>query len=922
MAFLEDDESQPQGSQTVSAQPMTTGGAGGAYGNTTVAPGGMRPMQAAPPSDSSGTGWTNIQSYLNANQSQAAGMGQQIANNVNTQAQNAQTGVNNLSQNFASQVGQATTNYDPNQVNNDISAALGMTSGSTFNPSYVSNFSNFANASYIGPTNLDQENNYGTVSNNLNNALNTLSETGSEAGRDQLLQAQYGNDSANGYTQGENALDQGLVEGSEAAQKDLSNVASNWSGLGDSLNNANTQGLAGVTQARGTDAATRQAAAAALGQYGSYTAPAATGQAGTYSGGSGALGTFGQGLYNNFSKDLGAYTGAQGQIASSEATDNWTPELSTLGLNPNMNTYGVKLNANQNYIKMNGVAPTLANASSADNYAQQAALDQLAGALPGGAASVGGSGLLTPAESAQAGTGDGVNGGPLYGLTTGSSGTNSLFQQDVENAQSLYDSGQPLQNAVTSYFGSLPTHYQPTISSWNPSTGNADISYQTYVGLGQRNPATIVDPIDTIPGTPGYANPNIGITTPLPNLDYNTIFSYPLDPSIMDGSPGALAASAPWQTMENMRYSTLADPNASGPATTSSSGSHIAGTPLSRIAMAFGGFPTPGGKGLVPADKLLKEHIVAVPSEPGVPAIPAAHAPLPRLPHFAEGGKVPVKYPVHNEIAAKESLERVNKSGSDMEKNVVRRQVAARYPHLARGGDVLDTTARKDIATKNFAIPSQRKYPIENIDHARNALARVSEYGTAAQKKEVRDAVHEKYKSLATGGDVLTEAKRNKIPTKEFAVPGERKYPIENIAHARNALARVAQFGSPAEQAQVRKAVAARYPSLMADGGEAKPLHDWSNVLALVKTPPDQTQPYKAGGKVPKEPWMNIGDSMRAAGGKVPGTPKVDHNSYSNDGVAARLSSGEIVLPLSVTQSKDPVKAAAEFVANLLKKGK
>jgi hypothetical protein len=34
---------------------------------------------------------------------------------------------------------------------------------------------------------------------------------------------------------------------------------------------------------------------------------------------------------------------------------------------------------------------------------------------------------------------------------------------------------------------------------------------------------------------------------------------------------------------------------------------------------------------------------------------------------------------------------------------------------------------------------------------------------------------------------------RNKLPAKEFGLPKERKYPVEDKAHARNAKARAAQ---------------------------------------------------------------------------------------------------------------------------------
>jgi hypothetical protein len=47
-----------------------------------------------------------------------------------------------------------------------------------------------------------------------------------------------------------------------------------------------------------------------------------------------------------------------------------------------------------------------------------------------------------------------------------------------------------------------------------------------------------------------------------------------------------------------------------------------------------------------------------------------------------------------------------------------------------------------------------------------------------------------------------------------FALPSKRKYPINDIAHARNALARVAQHGTPSEKRRVRAAVVRKYPSL------------------------------------------------------------------------------------------------------------
>ncbi len=61
---------------------------------------------------------------------------------------------------------------------------------------------------------------------------------------------------------------------------------------------------------------------------------------------------------------------------------------------------------------------------------------------------------------------------------------------------------------------------------------------------------------------------------------------------------------------------------------------------------------------------------------------------------------------------------------------------------------ILTTKGRKRIVPGNFAIPGKRKYPIHDIAHARNALARVAQHGTPEEKRKVRAAVYRKYPSL------------------------------------------------------------------------------------------------------------------------------------------------------------------------------
>jgi hypothetical protein len=60
----------------------------------------------------------------------------------------------------------------------------------------------------------------------------------------------------------------------------------------------------------------------------------------------------------------------------------------------------------------------------------------------------------------------------------------------------------------------------------------------------------------------------------------------------------------------------------------------------------------------------------------------------------------------------------------------------------------------------------------------------------------------------------LSSERRKELPKKEFAEPGARKYPIPNVSHARNALARVSEFGSPSVKAAVRAEVHRRFPGI------------------------------------------------------------------------------------------------------------
>lgn len=66
--------------------------------------------------------------------------------------------------------------------------------------------------------------------------------------------------------------------------------------------------------------------------------------------------------------------------------------------------------------------------------------------------------------------------------------------------------------------------------------------------------------------------------------------------------------------------------------------------------------------------------------------------------------------------------------------------------------DLSDSASRKKLNKSSFAVPEQEKYPIPDIEHARNALARVAQHGSESERKQVRAAVEKKYPSLKKDG--------------------------------------------------------------------------------------------------------------------------------------------------------------------------
>lgn len=71
----------------------------------------------------------------------------------------------------------------------------------------------------------------------------------------------------------------------------------------------------------------------------------------------------------------------------------------------------------------------------------------------------------------------------------------------------------------------------------------------------------------------------------------------------------------------------------------------------------------------------------------------------------------------------------------------------------------------------------------------------------------------------------LTSKQRNALPASDFAGP-DRSYPVNDMSHARNALARASQNAGPALKAHIQSKVKKKFPQIKVEGEKPEPRGD------------------------------------------------------------------------------------------------
>lgn len=264
----QDDENKkkPAGAEDPSLNP-DAGGAGGVggsfYGN---APGGP----AAPGTGNSGGpksktpgssgSFTNLQKYLDANQEQAAAMGDKVVQGVTQETDKARDSLTGVQDTFSKGVQAGTTQGDAtlfNDVALDPSAVVGDDKKSA-------DFSKILTASgkgYAGPDDITKTEGYGDAVTNYNVAGGDVTNAGNAKGRKLLLQKDYARPD---YSEGQQNFDNMLLGRSSSAQRGLQNLQDQNRNLGGDVGKALVDSGKLVDWGKATTVAAHKAAVDAI----------------------------------------------------------------------------------------------------------------------------------------------------------------------------------------------------------------------------------------------------------------------------------------------------------------------------------------------------------------------------------------------------------------------------------------------------------------------------------------------------------------------------------------------------------------------------------------------------------------------------------------------------------------------------------
>lgn len=252
MATLNQTEDEQKNNQQQLAGPTQVAGtAGGSSGGQGAGAGVATSPVAQNAAPQASQGYTDVASYLNANQGGSAQLGQKVSQNLSDKYNNTMGDINTSASSFQNQVGQGYTPQNTDLIKQVSSNPTGATSDQ------ISAFQGQLNDSYTGPTSWGD---YGTLQGKVSQAQQYGNLINTPGGANVLTQDVEGPTTSTGINQ----LDTLLLQGSPDAYGSVKAASDPYGGLNGYLDQQNQAGTQAVNTAKSTADQTAQNALGAF----------------------------------------------------------------------------------------------------------------------------------------------------------------------------------------------------------------------------------------------------------------------------------------------------------------------------------------------------------------------------------------------------------------------------------------------------------------------------------------------------------------------------------------------------------------------------------------------------------------------------------------------------------------------------------
>jgi hypothetical protein len=244
MATLNDDEKQADPNQQPTTGGTTaapTGSGQGVAGQNQMAPGASQVQQNQAPT---GSGYTDVGTYLDANRAGSADLGNRVSSNLTNKYNQTKAGAEGSYNQFAGDVNKGYTQENTDLINQ---VAANPTSAAS-NKDQLAAFQGQLNDTYAGPQNWAD---FGTQQGKVNEANQYANLSKTPGGLNVYAQEAEGQ-TGGPQSQGINQLDSLLLGGSPEAMGQVQSAADPYKSLNDYINTQNTAGSGLVSGAQNT----------------------------------------------------------------------------------------------------------------------------------------------------------------------------------------------------------------------------------------------------------------------------------------------------------------------------------------------------------------------------------------------------------------------------------------------------------------------------------------------------------------------------------------------------------------------------------------------------------------------------------------------------------------------------------------------